>query len=145
MLEISDDKITQDKAERLIAPMELDLTAVFKIIENDIISTIDEYDGNSVEELIKNILDKVTGTTSAYEPVNKSLNTNIHKAQRDSMPKPKPGESKQEFVSRCIPIVMDEGKPQDQATAICYSKYEQAKKSEMFGVMNQYINKIKDK
>ncbi len=36
-------------------------------------------------------------------------------------PEPSGGESEQEFVSRCIPQMINEGKPQDQAAAICYS------------------------
>jgi hypothetical protein len=49
------------------------------------------------------------------------------------MPKPKDGESEKDFVSRCIPIVMDEGTAKDnkQAAAICYSKYEENKKKEI--------------
>lgn len=39
------------------------------------------------------------------------------------MPKPKPGESRQDFVERCIPIVIDDGTADnsDQAVAICNS------------------------
>jgi hypothetical protein len=38
--------------------------------------------------------------------------------------KPNAGESKDDFLGRCIPIVIREGKDQDQATAICYSYFE---------------------
>jgi hypothetical protein len=38
--------------------------------------------------------------------------------------KPNAGESKNDFLGRCIPIVIREGKDQDQATAICYSYFE---------------------
>jgi hypothetical protein len=38
---------------------------------------------------------------------------------------PKAGENENEFMDRCIPFVVDEGKDADQATAICYSIYEQ--------------------
>jgi hypothetical protein len=41
------------------------------------------------------------------------------------MPNPKNNESQQTFVSRCIPELIDEGKPKDQAIAICYSIYRQ--------------------
>src|SRR6056297_4256667 len=37
---------------------------------------------------------------------------------------PRPGENKSEFISRCIPVVIDEGYEEDQAAAICYSYYE---------------------
>ena len=36
----------------------------------------------------------------------------------------KPGESEDEYVSRCIPVLIDEGFDQDQAAAICYGSYE---------------------
>lgn len=46
------------------------------------------------------------------------------------MPTPNEGESESDFVSRCIPIVIEDGsaEDQDQAVAMCYSYWEQAKK-----------------
>lgn len=43
------------------------------------------------------------------------------------MPKPRPGESKDAFVNRCIPIVIRDGtaKDQSQAVAVCHSLYKQ--------------------
>lgn len=38
---------------------------------------------------------------------------------------PIPGESKDDFISRCIPVVIGEGKDQDQAAAICYSYWDE--------------------
>ncbi len=32
---------------------------------------------------------------------------------------PKSGESKEDFLSRCIPVEINAGHPQDQAVAIC--------------------------
>jgi hypothetical protein len=37
---------------------------------------------------------------------------------------PNPGESEEEFLGRCIPAMLDEGKDQDQAVAMCYSMYK---------------------
>ena len=37
---------------------------------------------------------------------------------------PNKGENEDEFISRCISYVVGEGKDQDQAAAICYSKWE---------------------
>lgn len=37
---------------------------------------------------------------------------------------PRAGEDKDEFISRCIPVVIDEGYEEDRAAAICYSYYE---------------------
>lgn len=45
------------------------------------------------------------------------------------MPKPKAGETKSEFLNRCIPIVINEGKPQAQAVAICNSYWESREKA----------------
>lgn len=46
------------------------------------------------------------------------------------MPKPSAGESEQDFVSRCIPIVLKDGtaKDQQQASAICFSIYRERDK-----------------
>lgn len=38
--------------------------------------------------------------------------------------KPNAGESEDEFISRCIGVVVGEGKDQDQAAAICYNYWE---------------------
>lgn len=44
------------------------------------------------------------------------------------MPNPLPNESKNNYLKRCIPILTkDEGKPQKQAIAICYSMFDKYK------------------
>jgi HK97 family phage major capsid protein len=55
------------------------------------------------------------------------------------MPEPKEGESRKEFVQRCIPIVMDDGTAEDsdQAVAICNSMWEDAEKSYAVKVISQ--------
>ena len=40
------------------------------------------------------------------------------------MPTPRSGESKEDYIGRCIPQLKDEGKEQKQAIAICYSMWE---------------------
>lgn len=40
------------------------------------------------------------------------------------MPKPRKDENKEDFISRCIPILIEEGRDQEQATAICYAIWE---------------------
>jgi hypothetical protein len=49
------------------------------------------------------------------------------------MPKPRNGESEKDFVARCIPIVMREGTAKDnkQASAICFSMYQNKDKKSM--------------
>lgn len=43
------------------------------------------------------------------------------------MPEVKDGESEADYVARCVPIVMGEGKTQDQALGQCYGMYRTAK------------------
>jgi len=46
-------------------------------------------------------------------------------AFRDEFVEPKKGEHETDFIPRCISYMVGEGKDQDQATAICYSIWEQ--------------------
>jgi hypothetical protein len=46
------------------------------------------------------------------------------------MPDPTSSESQDEFLSRCVPLLVEEGRPQDQAVAMCYSYWEEAKKAQ---------------
>lgn len=41
------------------------------------------------------------------------------------MTTPRSSENEQEFISRCIPEMINEGKEQEQATAICYSIWKE--------------------
>ena len=38
--------------------------------------------------------------------------------------KPKPGESREDYLAYCIPAEIKEGYDSDQAAAICYQKFE---------------------
>jgi hypothetical protein len=42
------------------------------------------------------------------------------------MPQPEPGETEREFLKRCIPYMMHEGRSQAQNVAICYSIYRKS-------------------
>ena len=46
------------------------------------------------------------------------------------MPEPLEGEIQKDFISRCVPLVIEDGTAKDpkQAAAICYSKWREAKK-----------------
>ena len=57
--------------------------------------------------------------------------------------KPNAGESKDDFLGRCIPIVVREGKDTDQATAICYSYFEG--KDMTIADENSWLEHLKDK
>jgi len=57
------------------------------------------------------------------------------------MPTPNQDETKQEFVSRCIKVLMDEGSyPQKQCIAICYSMWKNKGKSN-----EEIVTDIEDK
>lgn len=43
------------------------------------------------------------------------------------MPTPNKDESKEDFIKRCVPILISEGKDNKQAVAVCYSLYTQHK------------------
>ena len=45
------------------------------------------------------------------------------------MPKPKPSEKKKDFMLRCIPILIQEGKKTEQAIAQCSSLFENRTKN----------------
>ena len=48
------------------------------------------------------------------------------------MPSPNKGESREAFLDRCIPMVVEEGREQDQAVAICNSMFESDGKKEKY-------------
>ena len=45
-------------------------------------------------------------------------------AQEEAFVEPNAGESEEDFISRCVPTLINEGYDQDQAVAVCYSYYE---------------------
>lgn len=61
------------------------------------------------------------------------------------MPKPRPGESEEEFVARCIPDIVGEGRPQDEAIATCYSIYEQEKEVKQMPNEKGYDEMVSEK
>jgi hypothetical protein len=60
-----------------------------------------------------------------YEEYRMSMQfSEVELPYREEFVKPSPGESKDDFIGRCISVVRGEGKPEDQAIAICYSYWE---------------------
>ena len=62
---------------------------------------------------------------------------------KDVFVSPSAGESEDDFLGRCIPTLINEGKDQDQAAAICYSywreKYEEDKRN-----IQNYVSRVFD-
>ena len=52
------------------------------------------------------------------------------------MPKPKPSEKKKDFMLRCIPILIKEGKKTEQAIAQCSSVFEDRNKNSTDSAQN---------
>jgi hypothetical protein len=63
------------------------------------------------------------------------------------IPTPKKKENKKKFVSRCIKFLKSEGRPKDQAAAICYTKWEKGDVSiqKLFERINRIIGEEEDK
>ena len=62
------------------------------------------------------------------------------------IPKPNIGETQSTFMGRCVSFLIDEGKPEQQAVAICYQEYRDANKREAhkkYMTWKAYDNKIR--
>lgn len=61
------------------------------------------------------------------------------------MPSPEPNESHDDFIKRCIPIVIEDGAAADgtQANAICESLWERSKEKEDVSFKGTIIKKKK--
>lgn len=97
------------------------------IIEKDLIKALTKV--KATKELVRNLNDKkkyVQGIRVKSIPlVQKKKEGGV------SMPKPNQGESKQDFINRCVSeLVSEEGKDQDQAVAMCSAIWEEAQKDE---------------
>jgi len=55
----------------------------------------------------------------------------IKNAMKDLFVTRRPGESKEDYISRCIPVLEKEGYPKDQAAAICYSTFDLVDEGEL--------------
>lgn len=69
---LSDTKVTQDEANRLMASMELDLTALFNVMQDDILEVIENFGEGTPDQLINEIVNMVTDKVAPVEVVNKS-------------------------------------------------------------------------
>jgi hypothetical protein len=61
------------------------------------------------------------------------------------MPEPKGNESQNDFISRCVSIVMNEGKDQDEALGKCYGIWRQHKKKSLITQGLQLLKILKSK
>ena len=59
------------------------------------------------------------------------------------MPKPRPDETKDEYIGRCIGMLINEGKPESQAAAICNSMWEERNMTAYEKELRKYIKPMK--
>ena len=64
--EIQDKKLTQDQADKYMAPLELDLLSIFKVMENDMMDISEKYKGTP-ERLIDDIVSFLSETSRKIE------------------------------------------------------------------------------
>ena len=57
---ITDKRITQAEAGQFMAPLELDLLALFKVMQQNIITGMEDFEGTP-EEYISKVLKDITG------------------------------------------------------------------------------------
>ena len=68
--------------------------------------------------------DENSGVSAISLVENPAIEVDFLYFKSEEFVKPAGGESKDEFIGRCIPVLRGEGKPEDQAVAICYSYWE---------------------
>ena len=72
MAELTDKKITQSQADDIMAPMELDLISIFKVMEEDFLETVDGYEGTPeqfIEEISKTMIDPGQRIEKSIKPL----------------------------------------------------------------------------
>ena len=62
---------------------------------------------------------------------NPAIEKNFMYFKKEVFVEPNAGESESDYMGRCVPVLIDEGKEQDQAVAICISTYENMAKLDM--------------
>jgi hypothetical protein len=55
------------------------------------------------------------------------------------MPNPKDFKDKSSFMHKCISTAVEEGKPQDQAVAMCYSMWERKNEDMWVDMTNMFL------
>jgi hypothetical protein len=85
--------------------------------------------------------DENSGVSAISLVENPAIEVDFLYFKSEKFVKPSAGESEDEFIGRCIPVLRDEGKPEDQAIAICYSYWEN--RMEKFESYNDYPESAK--
>ena len=100
------------------------------------VSKVLNANGVSLELYFKT-LQPLEFTDLSGKPVDKATEEKEYGFSKVELVKPTAGETKDEFIARCIPVLKAEGKDDDQAAAICYSYFE-GEKMEMEETYTDY-------
>lgn len=83
-----------------------------------------KYNGFSVEFSGDNYDYEEVGETDVKEYTFFSKEENKEESIEEFV-KPAANETEEEFIGRCVPLLINEGKDQEQATAVCYSYWDE--------------------
>lgn len=84
------------------------------------ITTIHFRDKRVFEDFV--LSNKTTGVS--LEGMFQEVPFNFFDIKEENFVKPNPGETEDDFISRCVPVLIGEGKTQDEALGACYGMYE---------------------
>jgi len=88
--------------------------------------------------------DEISGCSAIALVEEPAIELDFRYFNKEKFVTPSAGESEDEFISRCIPVVIGEGKDQDQAAAICYSYWDEKMSTEKFESYNDYPESAKN-
>jgi hypothetical protein len=98
---------------------------------NKIVELLIDFEGTQLDDLGVEIISLVD------KP---AIEVNWMAFNEHSFVKPTAGESKEDFIGRCIPVVIGEGKDEDQAAAICYNYWDEGLQN--FSDFEKHILKV---
>jgi hypothetical protein len=95
------------------------------------ITTIHFRDKRVFEDFV--LSNKTTGIS--LEGAFQEVPFNFFDVKKEDFVDPQPGETQDDFIGRCVPVLIGEGKTQDQALGACYGMWENAFGEEKMGMI----------
>lgn len=89
-----------------------------------------------IELFLENVEDEFEGVNAIALVDKPAIELPFQYFSKQEMVDPAPGEAKDAFIQRCIPVLIREGKAEDQAAAICYSMWT----NRFFEVVNPNVS-----
>jgi Putative phage serine protease XkdF len=88
--------------------------------------------------------DEVSGVKKISLVEEPAIMLDFHYFNTQKFVHPNAGETQEEFIGRCIPVLIGEGKDQDQAAAVCYAYWDEKMEIDTAG-LPQYVDQIPKK